>query len=33
MRVTAEHLLHLQRQPVHAFPHVGSADRQPNPNP
>src|SRR5271165_5075875 len=33
MRVTAEHLLHLQRQPVHAFPHFGSADRQPNPHP
>src|SRR5271165_6046092 len=33
MRVTAEHLLHLQRQPVHAFPHIGSADRQPNPHP
>src|ERR1700733_5058804 len=33
MRIAAEHLLHLQRQPVHAFPHVGSADRQPNPHP
>src|SRR3954470_21992437 len=31
VRVAAERLLHLQRQPVHAFPHVGPADRQPHP--
>src|SRR3954447_9096850 len=33
VRVAAECLLHLQRQPVHTFAHVGSADRQPHPNP
>ena len=30
MRVLAERLLHLQRQPVHAAPHVRVADRQPD---
>src|SRR5438132_12743996 len=33
MRVAAQCLLHLQRQPVHAFAHVGPTDRQPHPNP
>src|SRR4051812_31187649 len=33
VRVAAERLLHLQRQPVHTFAHVGPADRQPHPNP
>src|SRR6266850_8357691 len=33
MRVAAQRLLHLQRQPVHAFAHVGPTDRQPHPNP
>src|SRR5258705_6082680 len=32
VRVTSQRLLHLQRQPVHAFAHVGPADRQPHPN-
>src|ERR1700686_3779122 len=32
MRVPADRLLHLQRQPVHAAPHIGAADRQPHPN-
>src|SRR6516162_2183234 len=32
MRIAAEHLLYLQRQPIHAFAHVGSADRQPHPH-
>ena len=32
MRIAAERLLYLQRQTVHAFPHVGPADRQPHPN-
>jgi hypothetical protein len=31
--VAAQCLLHLQCQPIHAFPHVGPADRQPHPNP
>src|SRR5438309_1497061 len=31
--VAAQRLLHLQRQPVHAFAHVGPTDRQPHPNP
>jgi hypothetical protein len=31
MRVAPQRLLHLQRQPVHALPHVGAADRQPHP--
>src|SRR5215218_156602 len=31
VRVAAECLLHLQRQPVHALAHVGPADRQPHP--
>src|SRR5947209_20314207 len=33
MRIAAESLLYLQRQTVHAFPHVGPADRQPHPHP
>jgi hypothetical protein len=33
MRVAPQRLLHLQRQPFHAFAHVGSTDRQPHPNP
>src|SRR5271168_255640 len=33
MRVAAQPLLHLQRQPVHPFALVGPADRQPHPNP
>src|SRR5438105_15733070 len=33
VRVTSQRLLHLQRQPVHAFAHVGSAHRQPHSNP
>src|SRR5205823_11786085 len=33
MRVTAQRLLHLQRQPIHAFTHIGPADRQPHSNP
>src|SRR3954471_5414512 len=33
VRVAAKGLLHLQRQPVHAFAHVGPADRQPDPHP
>ena len=33
MRVAAQRLLHLQRQPVHAFAHVGPTDRQPYPTP
>src|SRR5437764_15249920 len=32
MRIAAERLLYLQCQAVHAFPHVGPADRQPHPN-
>src|SRR5205823_15037623 len=32
MRIAAERLLYLQRQAVHAFPHVGPADRQPHPS-
>src|SRR3954467_3811469 len=32
MRVAAESLLYLQRQTVHAFPHVGPAHRQPHPH-
>src|SRR5204863_9896791 len=32
MRFAAERLLYLQCQAVHAFPHVGPADRQPHPN-
>src|SRR5207244_11085781 len=33
MRVAAQPLLHLQRQPVHAFAHVGPTDCQPHSNP
>src|SRR3984893_3754157 len=33
MGVAPQSLLHLQCQPVHAFPHVGPADRQPHPHP
>src|SRR5215472_2555671 len=33
VRIAVEHVLHLQRQPVHAFAHVGPADRRPNPHP
>jgi hypothetical protein len=33
VRVAAERFLNLQRQAVHTFPHVGPADRQPDPNP
>src|SRR5690348_16433658 len=33
VRVAAQRLLHLQRQPVHPFAHVGPTDRQPHPNP
>jgi len=33
MRVAAQPLLHLKRQPVHALAHVGPADCQPHPNP
>src|SRR6185295_9129343 len=33
VRVAAECLLYLQRQPVHTFAHVGPADRQPDPHP
>ena len=33
MRVAAEALLHLQRQAVHAAPHVGDPRRQPYPHP
>src|SRR5260370_39701321 len=32
MRALAERLLHLQRQSVHAAPHIGAADRQPDPD-
>ena len=32
MRVPTERLLHLQRQPVHAAPHIGAANRQPDPH-
>src|SRR6266852_8909210 len=32
MGVPAERLLHLQRQSVHAAPHIGAADRQPDPH-
>ena len=32
VRVAPERLLHLQRQAVHAAPHVGVPDRQPHPN-
>src|SRR5262252_8083265 len=30
MRIAAQHLLYLQRQPVHPLPHIGPADRQPH---
>src|SRR5436305_12412477 len=33
VRIAPERLLHLQRQPVHAAPHVGPADRQPHAHP
>src|SRR5689334_23436359 len=33
MRVALQLLLDLQRQAVHAFAHVGTADRQPHPDP
>src|SRR5712672_4546322 len=33
MRVAAQRLLHLQRQPVHAFAHVGPTDCWPHSNP
>jgi hypothetical protein len=33
MRVAPQRPLHLQRQPIHALAHVGSANRQPHPNP
>jgi hypothetical protein len=33
MRITLQLLLDLQRQAVHAFAHVGAADRQPHPYP
>ena len=32
MRIAPERLLDLQRQAVHAAPHVGAADRQPHPH-
>src|SRR4051794_7621392 len=32
VRVAAERLLHLQRQPVHTLAHIGPADRQPHPH-
>src|SRR5690242_14375175 len=33
VRVALEHLLHLERQPVHALAHVGAAGGQPDPRP
>src|SRR6266403_2135412 len=33
MRIALQPLLDLQRQAVHAAPHVGVADRQPHPHP
>src|SRR5438477_13119512 len=33
VRIAPQNLLHLQRQPVHAFAHVGPTDCQPHPNP
>src|SRR5436305_633939 len=33
VRIAPQNLLYLQRQPVHAFAHVGPTDCQPNPNP
>src|SRR5213080_2622624 len=33
VRVALEHLLHLQRQPVHALAHVGAAGGEPDPRP
>src|SRR5580658_9770934 len=32
MRIPPEHLLHLQRQAVHALAHIRAADRQPHPD-
>ena len=33
VRVALEHLLHLEREPVHALAHVGAAGGQPDPRP
>src|SRR6267154_1310 len=33
MRIALQYFLDLQRQAVHTTPHVGVADRQPNPHP
>src|SRR5713101_3169781 len=33
MRIALQTLLHLDRQAVHAAPHIGVADRQPHPHP
>src|SRR5688572_22367203 len=33
VRVALEHLLDLERQPVHAFAHIRAASRQPHPRP
>ena len=33
MRIAPELFLDLQRQAVHAAPHIGVADREPHPNP
>src|SRR5437762_506932 len=33
MRIAPQHLLDLQRQPVHAFAHVGPSNGQPHPHP
>src|SRR5690349_13356994 len=33
VRIALEHLLDLERQPVHAFAHVRAAGRQPHPRP
>src|SRR4051812_12670660 len=33
VRIALEHLLHQERQPVHAFAHVGAAGGQPDPRP
>src|SRR4051812_50135510 len=33
VRIALEHLLHQERQPVHALAHVGAAGGQPDPRP
>src|SRR3954454_9254550 len=33
VRIVLEHLLHQERQPVHAFAHVGAAGGEPDPRP